>query len=146
MSKVYIIEQGNYSDYKVVGIFSTMEKAQQIVAIINKGDEDGYVRDEATIAERELDPFINELNEGLKLFGVVMDYDGTTERCVESGLDYITELRIWGRTSAPAYRHSKINDAVMGDVWARDVAHAVKIVNEFRAQMIASGKMKGWAE
>jgi hypothetical protein len=30
---------------------------------------------------------------------------------------------------------------VVGTVWARNESHAIKIANEFRLQMIASGKM-----
>jgi len=31
MNKVYLISRGCYSDYRVIGAFSTLEKAQQFI-------------------------------------------------------------------------------------------------------------------
>ena len=62
MDKVWIIEQGRYSDYGVVGIFSTEDKAKAVCDKINEGD----CRDEASVAERTLDPchITNEMSRG----------------------------------------------------------------------------------
>jgi len=51
---------------------------------------------------------------------------------------------IWERTKAPAYRDKPgIRDALNARVWAKNERHAVKIVNERRAAMIASGEWRG---
>lgn len=138
--KIYVIEQGEYSDYHVVGVFSTRENAERILTIIN-GSENHYYK--AEIAEWELDPTIKELNAGLNPYRVVMDYFGKTERCEEIEHPmYDDQLRVWGRTKAAFWEHEiNVSDAVAGTVWAADEKHAIKIANEYRAQQIALNKM-----
>lgn len=56
MDKVWIVEQGEYSDYSVLGIFSTKENAELVAEDINK-DTDRYY-DIASVRECTLDPGI----------------------------------------------------------------------------------------
>jgi len=145
MKTVWIIEQGSYSDYRVVGIFSSKENAEQVCERVNQGE----TYEQATIAEWPLNPGVEAINKGLVPFLVWMLIDGTTERCeqLERGGDdfrwtMTDELRVWRRSEAPAYRGKNVQDCLMGRVFAKDSAHAVKIVNERRTQMIANGEWK----
>lgn len=142
MSKVWIIEQGSYSDYRVVGIYTTAENAQRICDRINQNED----YEKAEVSERELDPGIDALNQGLNKFFIVMAADGVLERCEESrswdGYDIAdgSTLRPWRRTTAPAWQGMEgIIDAVQGSIFARDVEHATKIVNEHRLVLLAEG-------
>ena len=140
MTKIWVIEQGSYSDYRVVGVFSSKENAERVLAFLKKEDD---VFDVPEIAEWVLDPHVTELNAGLKPFLVTMSMNGTVEQCKECVSSYALSdsLRVWERTKADYWKGRSIADAVMGSVWAEDAPHAIKIANEFRAQAIAMGKM-----
>ena len=143
MNTVWVVEQGDYSDYRVVGIYSSRENAQRIADLINSAED--YCFDDATVSERNLDPCIEDLNAGRKPFNIVMDYSGNTEsvgECEFFEYDTYRKLHVWKRTEASAYKDRNINDAISGIVWAADEKHAVKIANEFRARMIAENKIK----
>lgn len=140
MKTIFVVEQGCYSDYRVVGVFSTEEKAKQIAALLNKPE---YC-DEATVAEWPFDPHVDEINQGLFPFAVLMSYDGTVERCHRSEIESYSlpdGMRVWDRATAPFYKGKKVDNAVNGSVWAKDSMHAIKIVNEFRVSAIASGEL-----
>jgi len=131
---IWAIEDGCYSDYHIVGVFSSEEKAQKIKNIV--GGE---------VVEWNLDPGINEINKGLSMFSILMDYSGDIERLTKEKICTYNlsdnGLNIWERTKAHAYQGKKVNDAVGGFVWAKDQKHAIKIANEFRTQSIAENKM-----
>jgi hypothetical protein len=138
MPTVWVVEQGSYSDYRVVGVFSSEANAKQIADALG-----GDTRD-ATVAEWPIDPVINELRQGFKRYLVDMRKDGTTERCEPfeiSGYDLAGSVRMWRRTQAPAYRGKPDKpDILQADIWAKDETHAIKIANEHRTRMIASGE------
>lgn len=142
-SSVWVIERGSYSDYKVVGVFTSKENADDMAAMINKAETHG---EPATVAEWPLDPAIKELRAGFLPYHVWMLRDGTTERCKRCDVSiYNIENEtpeIWRRSRAPAYKGQGIEDCISITVWAKDDKHAVKIVNEMRAQMIASNRWR----
>lgn len=122
MNKIWVVEKGDYSDYRVVGVFTSEEKAKQICDLINR---DGHF-DAATVAEWPLDQAVNEINQGLDYWAVEMNREGKvtyTNKIGWAGWEWGTSINSRGRL------HSS--------VWAKDEQHAVKIVNEKRAQMIA---------
>jgi hypothetical protein len=144
MTQVWVVEQGEYSDYRVVGVFSSQENAQQIADAINGPDEDTYER--ATVAEWPLDPIVHELRQGFMPFLVHMREDGTVELCDQQkarGYELAGDVGIWRRSQAPAFRGNPDKpDILRAMIWAKDATHAVKITNEHRTRMIASGE---WA-
>lgn len=135
---VWVIEEGSYSDYHVVGVYSSEENARRVCALMDqKYDKPG-------VNEWPLDPAIDEINAGLRTYLVQMHEDGTVTECREDQVhpghqpsfcihshpnkdgslgfgDYVLLLQGWG-------------------VWAKDCEHAIKITNEKRTQMIAEGK------
>ena len=144
---IWVVEQGNYSDYRVVGVFSTKENAQLVADAINK---DTAAYDKAEVDEWPLDPAVDELNKGMRLHRVVMRKDGTVEQCdAQDSITYSSindEVRMWYRTRATAYRNEpNVEDALMATVWATDDTHAVKIVNEHRTRFIAEDRWD-WKE
>ena len=142
MKTIWVIEKGSYSDYRVVGVYSTREGAERVCAKIN-GEESCEL---AVVSEWPLDPGVEEINQGLSPFIVHMLRDGTTERVWmdESDFEYTlgAQPNIWRRSEAPAYQGKNIPDCLMARVFAKDSQHAVKIANEHRTRMIASGEWK----
>jgi len=43
MAPVWVVEEGEYSDYRVVGVFSSKENAQLIADAVNAPREGGFV-------------------------------------------------------------------------------------------------------
>ena len=139
MKSVWAIEQGSYSDYHVVGVFSTRAKAQLVMNAL----KEKY--NEPSIAEWPLDPAVTALRTGLTTWNIMMLRDGTVECCEPCELTSYTldgSFTLLRRASAPAYKGKGIEDCLNGIIWAKDKPHAIKIANEKRTQMIAENK---WA-
>ena len=132
---VFVVTSGCYSDYHIVGIYDTREKADQLVKTLDDGN----------VEEHVLNPFITEINKGLSIFTVEMKANGDTirverERCAPGDWDYSYKLTA---TIEPICCWKERNNAetIFGkQVFARDEKHAVKIVNELRAQKLATGR------
>lgn len=142
LKRVWVIEQGSYSDYRVVGVFSSEANAKLLAVAINSAE---HVYARAEVAEWSLDPAVSELRQGHALHCVLMRRDGTVERVNRkdiSGYEISGDVHIWERSKAPAYKGQGIEDALDATVWAKDEDHAVKIANEHRTRMIASGEWK----
>ena len=134
MKTVWMIEDGCYSDYHIVGVYSTKKNAEFIQHRIG-GD----------IKERQLNPGIAQLHYGLNLYQVLMARNGNIEAIEQRDMDHYNledkvTMWLWERTKAPAYKGKNICDVLHATVWAKDIKHAVKIVNEKRTQFIAEGK------
>lgn len=141
---VFVIEQGSYSDYRVVGVYTTREAADMVCAAINAEE----TWEKAEVAEWPLNPAAGELNAGRSMHRVVMRRDGTVEECRKQDITAYNisgSWSIWRRSTAPAYRGRGIQDALTAMVWADDSQHAIKIVNERRGQMIAMGEWENAA-
>lgn len=139
MHTVWVIEQGTYSDYRVVGVFSIKAKAERILEAL-KVSKDTYY-DEPTIAEWPLNPGFAQINARLDQWRVLMLRDGSVEDAKQVALSSYNldgAEHLWERTKAPAYAGKGVPDALDVVVWAKDKKHAIKIVNERRAQMIAT--------
>lgn len=137
MRKVFAISTGSYSNYSVRAIFTTKAKAEEFMKYI----PDDYNE----IAEWDLDPAEAELiRKGYSPWSVLMLRDGTTESTNRLDIDCYTvtscSSRIWERTKAEFYKGKKIQDCLQAQVMAKSEAGAVKIANEIRTQMIATGQ------
>ena len=139
---VWVIEKGSYSDYRVVGVYSTEAGARLVCDRINGGEH--YER--ATVVEWPLDLGVEAINKGLSPFVVRMLRDGTTEqvRMDTDDFEYTLDDKptIRRRSTAPINKGKKVvpPDCLTARVFAKDEAHAIKIVNEYRTQMIAKGE------
>ena len=141
MTTIYAVNEGHYSDYHVVALFSTRERAQEFMAT--------FTGDYGEIEEYALDSDVVDLvRQGYTKWLVHMLRDGTTEiveqqemRCSVAAVT--DHHNIWHRSGALAYRGEKdVQDCLVSEVWARTAEHAVKIVNERRIGLIADGYWK----
>jgi hypothetical protein len=131
---VFMLTDGDYSDYHVIGVYSTRKAALKVRAVVG-GD----------IEEQTLDPGLVEINAGLGVWHLLMLRDGSVELAEAdkpSSYNLAGSCQIWRRSQAPAYRGTGTPDVLQATVWAEDKKHAIKIVNEIRAQWIADGR---WA-
>lgn len=138
MKKIYAVNSGLYSDYHVVALFTTIELAQEFMAAV---PDDGY----NPVDEFDLNPNAADLiKRGYSLWGVRMLRNGDTEKVDRQDLSPYevgnVGHRIWRRTQAPAYKDKGIPDCLTSTVWAKSAKAAIKITNEIRARMIASGE------
>lgn len=141
MKKVFVVTSGSYSDYRILAIFSTKKLAKDFIDAVKDDECNG-------IEEHDLDnDTVDLIKRGYSVWSVNMLINGDTERCdrQENGRHNVINcpsFQIWERTKAPAYRGNGIPDILTANVWAKTEKQAIKIVNEKRAQMIASGKFK----
>jgi hypothetical protein len=133
-NSVWAVEEGHYSNYHIVGLFSTRKKAQMVC------DADAHGED-ARVKEYELDPYLDKLHAGLRPFTITMAAMGDTENVFAASLDDSDSLYVVRRTGTEFMRMQYGCDVVSGTVWAKDEEHAAKIANEFRVRMIAEGQL-----
>lgn len=118
--KLFVVTSGEYSDRKITGIYSSKDKAelaQKLFATENQ------------IEEWELDS-IPIHPSGMLLFKVRMEKNGTVRDC------YAVDSSVKWDQWTPAIEVPAVDFVV----WARDNTHAIKITNEQRTQLIASGE------
>lgn len=136
--KIFVLTRGSYSDYNIVGVYTTKARAKVVKAYFDS--EDSY-DDDCTIEVYELNTVADMLKRGYKQFTVLMNYNGTIESIREEISTYRNPLHVWKRSTAPGFKGINISDAVNGTVWAKDSNHAIKICNEFRTRAIAMHRM-----
>jgi hypothetical protein len=128
MTTIYLVTEGDYSKYHICAAFSTKVLAQDYT---DKFDGDN-------IEEYELDPSTPTFQDGMNVYMVFMKKNGDSDSA-----EYFETLN-----GIVPESHVKFNDSYYKDgilinyVLARDKMHAVKITNEKRAQLIASGEWK----
>ncbi len=131
MTTVYLVTTGEYSDYQVRGVYSSEERAGEVVKLYSS----------ATIETYELD--VQPAHPTGKLwFEVQMKRDGSVEGCQHLGIDareYVPENQdlVCEQTYHLADGEHRY-DWMSFEMWARDKEHAVKIANERRASLIAA--------
>lgn len=135
MTSVWVVEQGSYSDYSVLGVFSTEEGARLVADKINTVKL--RYQDEATVAEWPLDPLVEELRAGRDCFSIIMERDGTCSVNKPGWLFGAGDRLELGRSN---WDSKGLRVALWGNCWATDEAHAAKIANERRTELIASGE------
>lgn len=132
MKKVYVLTRGSYSDYSIVGIFSTRGKADAFKNVINCVD--GY----NDLEEWELDSDApNKIRRGYSIWTVLMLRNGRVQHVSRNKQPEWYDVycvtkppHIWKRT-------------LYALVWAKTSTYAIKIANEYRAQFIANNQ---WPE
>jgi hypothetical protein len=117
--KIYLVTDGEYSDYRIVGAFSTMEKAERGKVLLASYND---------VEEFELDG-IPGSPPGLLPFKAVMKRNGDNANAWRETIDGFK----------PAHRFTQWD----GGMWfwtytfARDKEHAIKIANEKRIMELA---------
>ena len=124
---IYIVTQGSYSDYHIVSVFSTRALAEKFIEL--QPTESHY--DKLEIEEYWIDRSKKQIKSGTQMYYITMHRDGTSE----------VELADFGDEKIDLVKMYRQTEVVLRcRVYAKSEAHAVKIANEKRAQLIASGE------
>jgi hypothetical protein len=135
MSKIYLVTEGDYSDYHVCGVFSTKENAQKYIDHFGSSGGAGNSND-PDIEEFELDSDI-ELFNTHKPYFIKMLRDGTVKAAYEEGInDFVWRNAVDGEVNYQQY-------IMTTHVLATSMEHAIKVANERRTQLIA---LRQWRE
>lgn len=132
MTKAWTVEFGEYSGRFVSGVYSSEENAK--IAAGDAGD----------VTEFDLDIGISMHRAGMCPFWVEMGKNGDVRQVKTCG--FLTQIQ-------PSFRLALSGSAyparialsewvyhIAGSTWAKDEQHAVKIANEYRVQILASGE------
>lgn len=123
MATVYLVTDGEYSSYNVLGICDTKKQAEYAKRLFNSNND---------IEEFELNG-LPDHPPGMCMFRVKMDESGNNRY----GYEFQT-CQICPTNGAEGWRPYR--QEIVFTVWAKDAKHAVKIANEKRIQLLASGK------
>jgi hypothetical protein len=137
---LYLVTDGDYSDRHVDSVFSTKEAAQKWIETLVPDGE---------IEEFELDPDIARFNipPGMKPFRVCMDRNGDNAEARHLGACgevpdpcEIYRKGKWEIHILKEYKKAGFTETIQTFMFARDEKHAIKIANERRTGLIASGE------
>jgi len=132
MNKIYLVSTGEYSDYDVLGAFSTEKKAEDFCSTFHS--------DRPDIREYVLDKFddIIEACRDKKVFCVEMALvDGAVKRVKEETGE------LWATQMVLENKVVIANAFIIARVFANDEKHAVKIVAERRTQVVVKMNTDG---
>jgi len=133
--KVYLVSEGCYSDFTIIGAFSTPEKAKDAADYFNANEH---------IDEYEIDQDAKQRPVGMKSFSVTMDREGNVVKDEWSHTNVIHECSGSNADNDVIYPYGGYRGMpthASFHVWARDEEHAVKIANEKRGALLLSN---GW--
>ncbi len=132
MSDIFLVSQGEYSDYHIVAVFDNQEKANELSALIEDADVETY-----PLNKEFTDP-------GLDFFWVTMGRDGDSE-CDS----YSHRLACDGELREE-YIRLKTSKEIGYVSWeltlgkhVKSKEHAVRLANEIRRQILAGQRPKG---
>lgn len=134
MSTIYILTTGEYSDYRIVGAFSSLKQAAHAAELYPSANP---------TEEYEID-YIPDYPPDCKLYRVDMDVDGNTycenrSYQVEPEGFYLDLSKKSLGDLSRMWRGCRWYPARVFAIWATDKDEAVKIVNERRIAMLAAG-------
>lgn len=125
---IYIVTRGSYSDYSILGAYSTRENAEAALKVWN---------DEWDKPEIEEWPIDAHLSRGDQLPWMVwMRHDGAEAEASKTDPPEADDSTWWSNNTF----HRDLRFRWMG--WADDEQHAIKIANERRLIDIAEGRNK----
>ena len=127
MKIIYVATRGTYSDYSVVGVFSTRENAQLYMDTFPD-------REWNDIDEYELNCGVTEIQSGKHFYVVYMQKDGKVLRTGLCDYPWISYSQIhWSSQwlGEPCVPWSSFY------VWAKNETAAIKIANERRIMALA---------
>ncbi len=119
----YVLTDGEYSDYHILGVYSTKDNAESAALLFNITNPP---------EEWEIDAPAGP-GDGMLPWCVKMDVDG--RGCAER-----ESAQYFEGFLADGWRPYGDGVSVAFYMWAHDAKHATKIANERRAQLIASGE------
>ena len=135
MENVYIVTSGEYSDYRIVAVFSSRYRANKFLSV-NKGTKLWSWQKES-IETYPLDPEFWVPPDNLKYFEVGMYRDGSIKDVGQRYSNpfnnkYNSEYKITGKYGGEIY--------LSWCGWTKSKKHAIKCANEVRAQTVANNE------
>lgn len=118
--KIYVVTDGEYSDYHIIGIYSRKDYAEALIEAVGNGEIEIWSIDETKLEIR-----------GRKQYFVRMKRNGDTEEV------YIDDS--FSPYFLPTYGFD-MDGSLYNRCLAKDEQHAVKITNELRAKLIAKNE------
>lgn len=139
MKTIYVVTDGEYSDYHVEAIFDDESLARSFVEATG---------DNMRIEEYELNPHEHSLRDGYAYYQVKMHRNGDVHSvektsnitdCKESRSEIEWEHSWYGTDSRKSeYEYSDLDIVLSAFVMGKSEEHAIKIANEYRAHLIAT--------
>lgn len=134
MKKIWVLEQGSYSDKKVIGVFSSEDnaiRAQKIVDDIDFPD--------SCITEWVLDSGIDCINSNRYVYDIIIEIEsGNVYKC--NRLPMLGPIRsTYTKLDSDYWKcfpDVTFGESLLVSCMARDNIHAIKIANEKRLQFI----------
>ena len=127
MATVYVVTQGEHSDYRISAVFSTRTLADAMVQVLMEKYPAHYPQ----VEEWSIDEAADRVARGELRYAIKMFRSGdSTQPWIDYSGGEETDLR---KNSNGVYYLSVAR-------WARAPEDVVKIANEIRARMIASGE------
>jgi hypothetical protein len=118
--KVWVVTDGEYSGYHIIGAFSTEAKADEFVSLFG-----------GRVEEWDLDPFQKAVRRGVRAWSVRMDEDGDNATATVRGVpEDHPRPYFYRRTLSYHY-------GFWGCVHAKTEKQAIKIANDKRRLLIA---------
>lgn len=139
----YVITIGDYSDYRIIGVFDDKEKAEKAKNSYNKvAEEEDLGYGSRAVIEEYFKNILGNVPDGHKRIRVHMDVNGYSKLIQEvdgedSSYSSVTPPYRFGHTIVDGIR---VREGVCFEVIATDFTHAIKIANEKRAQLIANNE------
>ena len=122
MAKVYMVTDGWYSEYRVLGIYSTKAKAEKAKVLFNADNE---------IDTIDLD-VVPKTPRWMLKWVVEMDRNGNVKDVSrENCEDPMDRASVWKHFDSDV-------TYLRAALWAKDDGHAVKIANEWRTRIVAN--------
>ncbi len=129
MNKVYIITAGDYSDYHICAVYSSLKKAKEVLRFFPDGGITTY----------DLDKY-SEIPQNMKLFSVGMKKDGSVyDNWTQESLGSYSMSAAGGSVIKKINNHWYPEPFRVSHIFAEDLQHAIKIANEDRLTRIAEG-------
>lgn len=122
MSTIYVVTQGDYSDYHICGVYSTEENATRAAELFSRANQ------ACDVEEYELD-ILSDCPNGMLPYIVLMEQNGNAAADRISAAQVPREWKPFGDGLRVCF-----------EMYACSETHAIKIANERRLQLIASGE------
>lgn len=122
MKTIYVVTEGVYSEYSIIGVFDDKSLAEKMAS---------FSCNDGRVEEYTLNPFAPELSEGLSHFTVWMNRDGS--------LKYEAHAATPLQEANPSLYIYRTGEMCFS-CFARDKEHAVKMANDRRLIEIAEGR------
>lgn len=139
-TQIWLITEGEYSEYCVVAAFSTKDRALSFADSWKPYLSASY-RESPQVEEFPLDPENLNAPPGTKLYSVRMNREGEADAMEDDFFDIDYGRRHLGGRLC---RGKKPEDTILlVFCFAKSEEHAIKIANEKRAQLIAGNEWRG---